>query len=76
MAPTERLKLRRQTAAAAGKKSTTTLSLFMEACALEVEEEISTMSTQHWAEGAWTGKWSYEQKEAWMRQISEVQTWK
>ena len=30
MAPTERLKLRRQVAAAAGKKSTTSLSLFME----------------------------------------------
>ena len=76
MAPTERLKLRRQMAAAAGKKSTTSLSLFMEAYGLEVEEELSTMATQHWAEGVWTGKWSYEQKEAWMRQIREVQTWK
>ena len=63
-------------AATAGKKSTTTLSLFMEACGLEVEEELSTMTTQFWAEGAWTGKWSHEQKEAWMRQIREVQTWK
>ena len=31
MAPTERLKLRRQMAAAAGKKSTTSLSLYMAA---------------------------------------------
>ena len=43
MAPTERLKLRRQmaAAAAAGKKSMTSLSLFIEACGLEVEEERS-----------------------------------
>ena len=34
MAPRERLKLRRQMAAAAGKKSTTSLSLFMEAYGL------------------------------------------
>ena len=63
-------------AAAAGKKSTISLSLFMEAYDLEVEEELSTMATQHWAEGAWTGKWSCEQKEAWMRQIREVLLWK
>ena len=63
-------------AAAAGKKSTTSLSLFMEAHGHEVEEELSTMAAQCWAEGAWTGKWSDEQKEAWMRQIREVQTWK
>ena len=43
-------------AAAAGKKSTS-LSLFMEAYGLEVEEELSTMATQYWAEGVWTGKW-------------------
>ena len=51
MAPTERLKLRRQMAAAAGNKSTTFLSLFMESYGLEVEEELSTMATQFWAEG-------------------------
>ena len=38
MAPTEKRKLRRQLAAAAGNKSTTFLSLFMEAYGLEVEE--------------------------------------
>ena len=34
------------------------------------------MATQYWAEGVWTGKWSHELKEAWMRQTHEVQTWK
>ena len=38
-------------AAAAGKKGTTSLSLFMEAFGLAVEEEISTMAAQTWAEG-------------------------
>ena len=41
-------------AAAAGKKSTTSLSLLMEAYGLEVEEELSTMAIPYWAEGAWT----------------------
>ena len=58
----ERLKLRRQVAAAAGKKSATSLSLFKEEDSLEVEDEISTMASQFWAEGVWTGKWSHEQK--------------
>ena len=62
MSPMERLKLRRQMAAAAGKKSSTSLSLFMEVHGLEVEDELSTMATQCWAEGVWTGKWSHEQK--------------
>ena len=53
-------------AAAAGKKSTTSLSLFMETCGLEVEE-FSTLATQYWAD---------EQKDAWMNQIFEVQTWR
>ena len=70
MAPTERLKLRRQMAAAAGKKSTTSLSLFMEAYGSEVEEELSTLATQHWAGGVWTGKWQHVQRKAWMRQNS------
>ena len=68
----ERFKLRRQT----GKKSTTSLSLFMETYGLEKEEELSTMAAQYLAGGVWTRKWSHEQKEAWMRQIREVQTWK
>ena len=70
--PTERLKLRRQMAAAAGKNSTTSLSLFMDVYDLEVEEELSTLAAQYWAEGVWTGKWHHEQREAWMRQIQEV----
>ena len=57
-------------AAAAGKKSTTSLSLFMEACGFGAEEELPTLATQYWAEGVWTGKWQHEQREAWMRQIS------
>ena len=68
MAPTERFKLRRQLAAAAGKKRTTSRSVFVEAYGLEVEEEFSTMVTQYWAEGVWTGKWSHEQK----RSLDEV----
>ena len=56
MSPTEMFKLRRQMAAAAGKKSTTSYGL-------EVEEELSTMATQNWAEGVWTGKWPHEQIE-------------
>ena len=49
MPPTERLELRRQLAAAVRKKSTTSLSLFMEAYGLEAEEELSTLATQYWA---------------------------
>ena len=48
MSRTERLNMRRHVSAAAGK-------LFMEAYGLEVEEELSTMATQYWAEGVWTG---------------------
>ena len=55
-------------AAAAGKKSTASLSLFMETFGLEVEEELSTLATQYRAEGVWKGKWHHEQREAWMRQ--------
>ena len=42
MSPTERLKLRRHMAAA-GKKESASLLLFMEVNNLEVEEELSTM---------------------------------
>ena len=62
--------------AAAGKKSTTSLSSFMEAHGLEVEEELSTLATQNWAEGVWTGRWHHEQREAWMKQNQEVQLWR
>ena len=61
---------------AAGKKSTTSLSLFMEAYGLEVEEELFTLATQYRTEGVWTGKWHHEQREAWMRQNQEVQVWR
>ena len=49
MGPTERLKLRRQMAAAVSKKRTASLSLFPEAY------ELSTMATQTWAEGVSVG---------------------
>ena len=55
----ERLKLRRQMAGAAGKRRTTSLSIFMEA--FEVEEELSTMATQAWADGVCLSKWCAEQ---------------
>ena len=48
-------------AAAAGKKNTNSLSLFMETYGLEVEEELSTLATQYWAERVWTVKWYREE---------------
>ena len=56
VAPTERFKLRRQMAAAAGKKESVSLSLFLEVDDLEVEEELSTVATQPWAEGDLVGR--------------------
>ena len=47
MSPPEKLKLRRQMAAAAGKKSTT--AVLVHGGSLEVEEELPTMATQYWA---------------------------
>ena len=72
----EKLKLRRQMAAAAGKSSTISLSLFMDVIGLEVEQALSTLAAQYWAEGVWIGKWHHEQKEVWMNQICEVQMWR
>ena len=57
IAPTERLKLRRQLAAAAGKKESVPLSLFMNVKSLEVEEDLSTMAALAWAEGVWLRRW-------------------
>ena len=62
-------------AAAAGKKSRTSLSLFMEPFGLEVEEELSKMANQTWAGGTWIGKRNTEQKETWRTQIIDVQMW-
>ena len=76
VAPTERLNLRKQMAAAAGKKESVSLSLFVEVNDLEVEEELSTMASQAWAVGVWIGKSPAEQKAAWREQIFEVQKWK
>ena len=63
-------------AATVDKKSTTSLSLFMEAFGLEVEEELSTVATQTWAERVWIGKSAAEQKEARFNQVLEVQMWR
>ena len=63
-------------AAAAGKKSTTSVSLFMEAFGFEVEEELSAVATQTWAAGVWIGEWCTEQTEAWLNQVLQVQTWR
>ena len=62
MAPTERLNLRGQMAAATGKKESTFLSLFLEVCGLEVEQELATMATQAWIEGGWTGNGTQSKK--------------
>ena len=63
-------------AAAAGKKGSTSLSLFLGAYGLEVEEDLSFIATQTWTERAWIGNWHTEQKEAWMKKIFEVRTWR
>ena len=42
----------------------------------EVEEDLSTLSTRYCAEVVWIGKWSVEQKEAWLNQAPEVQMWR
>ena len=59
-APTERFKLRRQMAAAAGKKESVSAFFILGGG----------------AEGVWIGKWPAEQKEVWEKQIFEVQTWR
>ena len=73
---TVKFKLRRQIAAAPGKKESTSLSLFLEVNDCEVEEELSTKAMPAWAEGVWIGKWATEQNEAWRKQVFEVQTWR
>ena len=42
--------------AAAGKKESVSLQLFMEVSNLEVGEELSTMATLVWAEGVCLGR--------------------
>ena len=39
-----------------------TLIRWWAAYGLEAEEELSTLATQYWAEGAWTGKMVYRTK--------------
>ena len=61
--------------AAAGKKYDF-LVLVHETFCLEVEEELSTLATQCWTEGVWMEKWHHEQREAWTKQVREVQMWR
>ena len=53
--------------------SSSSQSLFVETYGLEVEEQLSTLATQYWAEGVWIGKMAYEQREVLMTQRQEVQ---
>ena len=65
IAPTERLKWRRNMAATADKKKqSVSLSLFMDMDDLGVEEEQCTMATLCWAEGVWMGRWEEQQQKA------------
>ena len=75
IAPTERVKLRKQMAAAAGRTVSVSLSLFLEVDDLEFEEEISAMATLFGAEGVWIGTWRRELRKAWRKQIFEGQKW-
>ena len=63
-------------AAAAGKKASVALSLFMEVHNLEVEEKLSTIATHCWAEGVCVNRFGKEQHKAWRKQIFDVQTWR
>ena len=47
----------------------------METFGLEVEEELSTLATQTWQKEFGSANGSTEQKEAWLNQVFEVQTW-
>ena len=77
MAPTERFKLRRQMAAAAGKKEHYFVSFVSwRHMALKLKKSFLPWPLNIGQKEVCTGKWNYEQKEAWMRQIREVQTWK
>ena len=72
--PTERL---RQMTAAAGKKESVSLSIFMEVNDLEVAEEFSATATLYfWAKGVWMARWGRGQHKAWRKQIFEVRTWR
>ena len=61
IAPTQRVKLWRQMAAA-GKKESVSPSLVMGVNNLVVEEELSTMATLAWAEGVWLLEWGVQSR--------------
>ena len=56
-------------AAAASKKESVSLSLFMEVNELEVEEELSTIATLFRVGGVWINRWRRGQQKAWRKQI-------
>ena len=57
MAPTERLKFEETDGSTSSRQKEHDFSvLVQEAYDLEVVEELSTLATQYWAEGVWTGK--------------------
>ena len=64
--------------AAAGKKAATSLSLFMETCGLDVEEKRSHFAHPVLGRRSLSGhgKWHRDPREAWMKQIQEVQSWR
>ena len=64
---TERMKLRRQMVAEAEKKEAVSLSLFMKVNNLEVEAELSTMTTLCWPNGVWMNRWRKEVHQAWRK---------
>ena len=72
MALPERIKLRRQMAASAGKKSTTSLSLVTEVFGFEVEEALCTMATQACAEVVWIVQMAHRTK----RTTVEIRFWR
>ena len=76
MVPARRLNNEEANGGCCGRKENDLPFLFVETYGREVEEELSTMATQYWAEGGQIGKCCHEQKKPWMRQIQEVQTWK
>ena len=71
----ERLKLRQQMAAAAGKNTSVSLSLFQELNSLEVKEDLSTLATLLRAEGVWKGEWRREQRKGEEAKFSGGRWW-
>ena len=61
--------------AAADKKESMSVSLFMETNNLEVAENFSTMATLFWGGMCVDGKMDERAAEAWRKQIFEAHAW-